>query len=367
MKALTGKERISRILRHEPVDRIGIYEHFWGDTYQEWIENQGCPEDFTLEFGYDMDECDPTNLKARLDFKPEVVAEDEDTITLLDGNWATLRRHKKHDTTPEHICFAIDSREKWEEMVKPLITDETLLERRINFEAYRNKKRYCQEHELFFVWSGVNVFECIHPVVGHEEMLAAMIYDPEWIEDMSATYADLLIKAQELLFAREGLPDGIWYYEDMGYKGSPFMSPAMYDRFIYLAHKRTCDYAHSLGLPVIMHSCGFVEPLLDGMIRAGIDCLQVIEIKAGMDLLRIYEKYGDKIALMGGIDVREVYPNDLARIDAELEKKIPIVMGKYGFILHSDHSIPKTVNYETYKHFVKKGLELGTYSLCKEV
>jgi uroporphyrinogen decarboxylase len=64
---------------------------------------------------------------------------------------------------------------------------------------------------------------------------------------------------------------------------------------------------------------------------------------------------------MGGIDVRELYSNDKSRIDAELEKKIPIVKQKYGYAVHSDHSIPKTVNYETYKYFVKKALELGTY------
>ena len=29
---MTGKERIEKILRHEQVDRIGLFEHFWGDT-----------------------------------------------------------------------------------------------------------------------------------------------------------------------------------------------------------------------------------------------------------------------------------------------------------------------------------------------
>jgi Uroporphyrinogen-III decarboxylase len=358
---MTSKERITRILKHQPVDRIGLYEHFWGDTHKEWVTNQGCDPDFNKEFDFDMVEAWPINWCARMDFKAEVVAEDEDTVTLLDGNYAILRRHKKHDTTPEHIGFGIDSYEKWLELIKPLLEDEATFEKRINFEGYRNAKKYCEETQKFFMWSGVNVFECMHPVAGHEEMLAAMIYEPEWIHDMCDTFARLTVKAQQILFEREGLPDGIWYYEDMGYKGAPFMSPAMYDEFIYPAHKLTFDYAKSLNLPVIVHSCGFVEPLLDGMVRAGIDALQVIEVKAGMDLLRIYEKYGDKIALIGGIDVREVYPNDFARIDAELEKKIPIVMQKYGYVVHSDHSIPKTVNYETYKYFVKKALELGTY------
>jgi len=146
----------------------------------------------------------------------------------------------------------------------------------------------------------------------------------------------------------------------MGFKQRPFMSPAMYKEFIFPAHKKTIDYIHSLKLPVVMHSCGFVEPLLPGMVEAGIDCLQVIEVKAGMDLLRIYKEYGDRLSLMGGIDVRKLYSNDKKQIDAELEAKIPVVKQGFGYTLHSDHSIPNTVYYETYKYFIEKGLELGT-------
>jgi len=91
------------------------------------------------------------------------------------------------------------------------------------------------------------------------------------------------------------------------------------------------------------------------------DCLQVVEIKSGMDLIKLYKEYGDILSFMGGIDVRVLYTNDKELIRKELESKIPIVMGKYGYALHSDHSIPNTVHYETYKYFIEKGLELGTY------
>ncbi len=361
MTELTGKERISRILNHQPVDRIGLYEHFWSDTQKEWTENQGADPDFTREFNFDLVENGPFTLTARINFEPIIITEDEDTVTKLDGNWAVLRRHKKHDSTPEHVRFEIDSRENWEEKIKPLLLDPSLFEKRINFEGYREAKKYAAENEKYFVWSGGNVFECLHPVIGHEEMLAAMIYDPDWISDMSRTYALLSVELQKLLFEREGKPDGIWYYEDMGYKGAPFMSPAMYERFIYPSHVYTFDYAHSLGLPVMVHSCGFVEPFIPGLIKAGMNLLQAMEVKAGMDLLRIYQNYGDKIALMGGIDARALCSNDRAQIDAELEKKIPTVKGKYGYVLHTDHSVPGTVDLENYRYFVKKGLELGTY------
>ena len=91
------------------------------------------------------------------------------------------------------------------------------------------------------------------------------------------------------------------------------------------------------------------------------DCLQVIEVKAGMDLLQLYRDYGERLSFMGGIDVRVLYTNDRAQIDADLEDKIPVVMGRYGYVLHSDHSIPNTVDYASYRYFVERGLELGTY------
>ena len=72
---MTGKERMQRILRHEPVDRIGLYEHFWNDTYQAW-QQQGhiAPgESYEDHFGFDMQEHWSFNLTADLDFERQVV------------------------------------------------------------------------------------------------------------------------------------------------------------------------------------------------------------------------------------------------------------------------------------------------------
>ena len=357
---MTGYERIKNVLSHQPVDRIPVFEHFWRDTKEEYINKGYIKPDETMEdhFGFDMQEFWPFKMVADLDYEPEVIAETETTITRLDGNGAKLKYHKTNVTTPEHVGFTVTDRESWEKYKKFLVNID---ERRINFEGYRKAKEAAKKANRFFVWSGINVFECMHPICGHENMLMGMILDPEWIEDMVDTYATLTVELQKILFEREGLPDGIWYYEDMGFKDKPFMSPEMYCNLIMPGHKKTIDYAKSLGLPVIMHSCGYVRPLLPYMIEAGIDCLQALEVKAGMDLLEIHKTFGDKIAIMGGIDVRALYSNDKAEIDKELESKIPVVKNGFGYVLHSDHSIPKTVDYESYKYFIKKGIELGTY------
>jgi uroporphyrinogen decarboxylase len=359
--AMTGIERIGNILQRRSVDRIGLFEHFWGDTLQKWQAGGHIREgeDLATHFGFDMTTSWAFNMVADLDYEPEILEETEETVVARDGNGAVLRRHKLHSSTPEHIDFAVKERSAWEALIKPKLTPER---RRINFEGYRNAKRAAAEQERFFCWSGVNSFELMHPVCGHEFMLMGMATDPDWVRDMAMTYAETTIALQEILFAEEGLPDGIWYYEDMGFKQRPFMSPAMYRDIIKPAHSKTMDFAHSLGLQVIMHSCGFIEPLLADMVDAGIDCLQVMEVKAGMDPVRIKQNFGDRLSLFGGMDARNLVANDRAAIQAELQEKIPQLMAGFGYILHSDHSIPTTTDYETYRYFVDEGLRLGTYS-----
>ena len=119
---MNGRERIARILKHQPVDRIGLYEHFWSDTYGYYAQQGHIKdgEDYDEHFGFDITLCWPFNLVADLDFKPETVSETDETILIKDGNGATLRRHKLHDTTPEHVDFNVKTREDWER-VKPLL------------------------------------------------------------------------------------------------------------------------------------------------------------------------------------------------------------------------------------------------------
>ncbi len=360
MQPLTSIERITNILQRKPVDRIGVFEHFWSDTQRIWTEKGWVAPGESLEdhFNYDLQLLWSFNLVADLDFVPQVIEETDETILQRDGNGALLRRHKLHDSTPEHVDFLVKDRAGWEEHIKPRLTPDR---RRINFEAYRQARQHAREKQRFFCWSGVNVFELMHPVCGHQYMLMGMLEDPDWVGDMVETYAGLTIALQEILFAEEGYPDGIWYYEDMGYKQHPFMSPRLYRELIQPAHTQTFAWAHSHQLPVIVHSCGYVEPLLPGLLEAGVDCLQVIEVKAGMDLVRLYQNYGERLSFMGGIDVRVLYNNDRREIDTELEAKIPIVKQNYGYVLHSDHSIPWNVRHDTYRYFIEKGIELGSY------
>jgi len=362
MQPMTSVERVSNALARRRVDRIPVAINPWGDTVKRWVREGHIKEgaDVAEHFGQDIRGAWVLNSVADIDFKEVVLEETEETVLKLDGNGAKLRRHKLHDSTPEHVDFTVKDRAGWEEHIKPHLVK--LDRRRINFDAYRKEKAFSQVKGRFFTWSGVAPFEQMHPVCGHEYMLMGMALDPDWVKDMVMTYAEFTIMHLEELFAEEGRPDGMFFYEDMGFKGKPFMSPEMYREIMQPGHRRLFEFAHSMGLKVIVHSCGYVEPLVPGLIEAGMDCLQAMEVKAGMDLVRLAERFGDRIAFFGGIDVRALAANDRAWIERELRAKIPAVLGRPGgggYILHTDHSEPPQVDYETMVFFLEKGREIA--------
>lgn len=357
--AMTSYERFANALARKPVDILPFHITPWGETAERWRREGhiGPDENVHQHFQKDMGSANPFDSTADLDFQPVTLEETEETILIRDGNGAVLRKHKLHAGAPEHVDFAVKDRATWEEHVKPHLLD--VDRRRVDFAAYRDGKKYTSDRQMYFCCMGVGPFEQMHPVCGHENMLMGMALDPNWVKDMVNTFADFTIMHLETLFSEEGRPDAVFYAEDMGFKNRPFMSPSMYGEIVQPGHKKLFDFAHSLGCKVIVHSCGYVEPLVPGLIEAGMDCLQAMEVKAGMDLPRLFERFGERIAFFGGIDVRTLISNDRVLIDEELEKKIaPVAKCRGGYILHSDHSEPPEVDYETMRYFIDRGREV---------
>jgi len=357
---MTSYERVANTLSRKPVDEIPIAVSPWGATVQKWISEGHIREgeDVAEHFGQDLRSGGWLNSVADLDFHPVVLEETEETVLTLDGNGATLRRHKMHDGTPEHVDFNIKDLDSWKQYAKPFLAE--FDQRRVDIDGYRAARAFAAEKERFFCWGGVAPFEQMHPVCGHEYMLMGMALEPDWVKDMVNTFTDLTIRHLEVLFSEGGRPDGMFFYEDMGFKNKPFMSPAMYEEILQPGHKKLFDFSHDMGCKVIVHSCGYVEPLVPGLIEAGMDCLQAMEVKAGMDLPTLYRKFGDKISFYGGIDVRTLISNDIELVDAELQQKItPVIKGGGGYILHTDHSEPPEIAYETMRYFIDRGREIA--------
>ncbi len=355
---MNSYQRFKNTLERKPVDRIPIAVRPWDATIKLWKEQGHLKEgdDIYEVFDQDLRYAGWINTVADMDFEEELLEETDTTVLKLDGNGATLRWTKDGEGTPEHVDFSVKTKQDWENKIKPHLLE--VDERRIPFEGYRNEKEISKKQQKYFCWHAAGPFELMHPVVGHENMLMAMALDPDWIKDMVKTYVDFLIMHSDRLFEKEGKPDGLYLYEDMGFKFKPFMSPQMYKDIMFEGHKNLFDFIHSKDCHVIVHSCGYVEPLVPMLIEAGMDCLQAMEVKAGMNLPELFKQFGDRIAFFGGFDARALVENNREWIDKEFRERVdPVVKAGGSYILHSDHSEPPQVKFETLKYFVEQGKE----------
>lgn len=143
----------------------------------------------------------------------------------------------------------------------------------------------------------------------------------------------------------------------MGYKQNQFFSLEMYRRLLKPAHKRACDWARAHGVYTHLHSCGDIRPFIPELIEIGIDALNPLEVKAGMDPVAIKKQYGDELVLHGGINA--VLWDDIEKIEAEMRKVVPSLKESGGYIFSSDHSVPSSVSLENFRRIVQLAKELG--------
>ena len=89
----------------------------------------------------------------------------------------------------------------------------------------------------------------------------------------------------------------------------------------------------------------------------GMNAMSPFEVASGCDVIRIGEEYPG-LAIFGGIDKR-VLAQDKSAIDRMVDRILPAMRQRGGYIPHCDHSVPEEVSLENYMHFRKRCLELG--------
>ena len=349
---MTGLQRALNTFNGQPVDRLPIGEDFWRETLNKWEAEGHLKKDESLveHFNLDLHRGGFPNYYANLAHGWKTLEETETIELMQDPNGATMRSFKNKAGGLEHVAYVVTDRASWESFAKPHLM--TLNPERIPFEAYRKSRAAAIAANRHYSNDAFGPFELMQRVLGHESLLMNMALDPEWLKDMVTTYCEFNIRHWEELFRREGLPQATWIAEDLGYKLKPFMSVSMFEEILLPGYVRMFQWLHDKGLKVIMHSCGYVESFLSLFCDAGLDCLEGLEVKAGMDLQTLFHKLGDRLVWYGNIDIRALEANDRALIDKEVEKLRCVTKEGGRCMVHSDHSISPLVEYDTYRYFL---------------
>ena len=348
-------ERFSRIYAHQEADRIPIIDDPWAGTLRRWRQ-EGMPLglDWEDHFGIDKLGCIGADISPRYEVK---VLEDTPRYQIVTTPWGvTLKNFKEEDSTPQFLDYKVMDEESWAEAKARMIPTEDRVDwafLKENYPKWRAEGRWIRAG----FWFG---FDVTHSwMMGTENLLFAMVEQPELVKDMFATYLDACIALFQKIWDAGYRFDEISWPDDMGYKGTTFFSPAMYRELLKPYHKKAIDWAHGKGIYAHLHSCGNIMTLVPDLVEMGLDGLNPLEVKAGMDPLGLKERYGRDLTLHGGINA--VLWDDADAIIAEIDRLVPKLKEGGGYIFSSDHSIPNSVSLATMERIVARVKEAGSY------
>jgi uroporphyrinogen decarboxylase len=129
------------------------------------------------------------------------------------------------------------------------------------------------------------------------------------------------------------------------------MSPAMFRRFVKPALRREASAFKRKGAFVVLHSDGFIMPLLPDIVDAGIDAYQCVDVMAGMKMREVKGKFGDKICLVGNVDPRIIEYGTKQDVEKEVERCLT-EGGREGHILSASASVALNSNVENFIHMI---------------
>ena len=168
-------------------------------------------------------------------------------------------------------------------------------------------------------------------------------------------------RSQELIyqFTQQGV-DFLFMADDIAYKSGLFIRPEIFKPMWLPKLKRIFEPVLNAGLPILFHSDGNLDEIIEDLIDAGINCLHPMD-PYGINYREYKKRYGNRVALCGNIDIEYPLVRGTAE-DVERDVKEHMEVLKLGgrWVAGSSHSI---VNYIPHENFVAMINAIHKYGL----
>ncbi len=352
---MTSHERFARAFAHKEGDRVPIIDSPWGATIERW-QAEGMPKDVSFVDFFDLDHVAGYSVDNSPRYESKIIEQTDEYVVQTTPWGATLKNWKHAASTPEFIDFTIKDRDSWEQAKARMTSSDD----RIPWDYVKAHYHEWREKGWWIecgLWFG---FDVTHSwTVGTERLLMAMVEDPEWCVDMFNHFLDVQIALMDRMWDAGYTFDSVRWPDDMGYKYHQFFSVNTYRELLKPVQKRAIDWAHSKGAKAHLHSCGDINPLVPELVEIGLDALNPLEVKAGMNPIELKREYGDKLVFHGGINA--VLWDQPEAIEAEMQRVLPMMKENGGYIFSSDHSVPSSVSLEDFRRITDLAKELGKF------
>ncbi|MCW5553771.1 MAG: methyltransferase [Verrucomicrobiae bacterium] len=138
--------------------------------------------------------------------------------------------------------------------------------------------------------------------------------------------------------------DVILFGDDLGMQSGPQVSPRMYREFFFPREQRMWSRAKQLAphIKIMLHCCGGVRELLPGLIEAGLDAINPVQITCrGMDATGLKKNFGQQLTFWGGgCDTREIVSKATpAQVRDHVRRQMDIWRSGGGYVFQQVHNL----------------------------
>jgi len=336
---MTSKERVLAACEFRRPDRIPRFDPFW-QFPDSWPEFVGPLEEINDISIWAPDE---TAVPSRARF----IKEEGDRLYYVDGWGRTWRRgHETYFDETLDVLMPAGTDIEFIRFEPPDMDSRYLMgyagEAERDEALNKAKEQFC----VFGKTGGPYIRTTL--LRGETQFLMDIAQDPDLAKALADKTADHLTGIGIEEIRRFGLREtGIWIYDDMAYNDGPMFSPASFEKVFLPAYQRMIRAYKQAGAKyVFLHSDGNVRPILDMLVDAGIDGLNPLERRAGMNIAEIRKRY-PRLILVGGMCNTDTMINGpRERIEAEAREIIDI--GRDGGVVIGTHSLGPDVPIENY-------------------
>jgi len=202
----------------------------------------------------------------------------------------------------------------------------------------------------------------LRSLIGPEELLYMFYDDPGLIHTCMEKWLELG-EYVTACYQKTVNIDEVLFDEDICYKNGSLISPEMFNEFLAPYYSRFIDGVKSRQmdkdkkLHVHIATDGYIDDVIPLYLELGMDYLSPFEAAAGCDVLRTAEMYPD-LLISGGMDKIQLASGRDA-IDRMVDRILPPMKSRGGYIPTCDHGVPEEVPFEDYVYFRKRLLEFA--------
>jgi uroporphyrinogen decarboxylase len=183
-------------------------------------------------------------------------------------------------------------------------------------------------------------------MMGFENFSFAMFENPELVLSLNEKVGNLVLSMFEY-FAQSPEVDAIWYSDDIAFTNGLLVSPDVLDKLLFPWLKKIGLLCKKYKKPFIYHTDGILYDVFEKIIDCGVNAIHPIEPKA-MNIKEVKEKYGNKLCLIGNVDVDMLSRGTPEEVRRCVKKNIEEIGYNGGYCVGSGNSVPEYVKYENY-------------------